>query len=254
MNRVLKQFLAGMLVCTFMSGCAEQIQTEDGHAYDPLENVNRNIYGFNTYADENAIEPTAKAYRDYVPDPVRTGIHDALQNLGTPVVFANEVLQGDVEGAGTSFARFMINSTVGLGGLLDAGAKAGLQPQDTGFGHTLAVYGVGHGPYLVLPLIGPSTPREVVGFGADSYSDPITFFITTGASVAKGAVDAIDQRSRYIDQVDELRRGSVDEYATVRSVYLQRLEANDRAGSDEPNSGGTAEIPDYADPGTGQTR
>ena len=135
--------------------------------------------------------------------------------------------------AGTSFARFMINSTVGIGGLLDAGAKAGLQPQDTGFGHTLATYGIGHGPYLVLPLIGPATPREAVGFAADSFSDPITFFISTSASIGKGVVDAIDQRSRYIEQVDELRRGSVDEYATVRSVYLQRLEANDRDGSSD---------------------
>jgi phospholipid-binding lipoprotein MlaA len=249
----LKFLVPGLLAGILLSGCAEQMQTEDGHTYDPLESVNRDTYAFNTYMDEQAIEPTAKAYRDYVPEPGRTGIHNALQNLGTPVVFANEVLQGDMTGAGTSVARFVINSTVGLGGLLDPGLKAGLPAQDTGFGHTLSVYGVGHGPYLVLPLIGPSTPRETVGFAADSYSDPITFFISTAASVGKGAVDAIDQRSRYIEQVDELRRGSVDEYATVRSVYLQRLEANDREGSSE-NGGGTAEIPDYADPGTGQTR
>ena len=245
--------LSSLLVCLLLAGCAEQMQTEDGHAYDPLESVNRDIYGFNTYADENAIKPTAQVYHDYVPEPAQTGIHNVLQNLGTPVVMANEILQGDVTGAGTSMGRILLNSTVGLAGLLDAGAKAGLPAQDTNFGHTLATYGVGHGPYLVLPLIGPSTPRETVGFGVDSFADPITFFIPVVASIGKGAVDAIDERSRYLEQLDQLRRGSVDEYATIRSVYLQRLEANDRSGAGD-TGGGTAEIPDYADPGTGIKR
>ncbi len=224
----------------------------DGRPYDPYESTNRQIYDFNTYLDKNGLRPVAIAYKDNVPQPVQEGIHNVLQNLNTPYIFANYLLQADFTDAGETFGRLVLNSTIGLAGFMDAGKAAGLEPKPTGFGHTLDVYGVGHGPYLVLPLIGPSTPREAIGYGADASSDPIDYFIPFYATVLEGGTGLIDQRSRYISQIDELRRSSLDEYAAVRSIYLQQLEASDR---DQPGSGGgTADIPDYTDPATGVTK
>jgi phospholipid-binding lipoprotein MlaA len=235
-----------------LTGCAEKIVDADGKAYDPYEETNRDVYSFNTYVDKTAVKPVAVAYRDDVPQPVRTGIHNVLDNLNTPYIFANELLQADFSAAGTSLGRIFLNSTIGVLGFADAGKAAGLDPQVNGFGHTLAVYGVGHGPYLVLPLIGPSTPREAIGYGADAAGDPIDYFIPFYATVLEGGTGLIDQRSRYIEQIDQLRRGSIDEYAAVRSIYLQQLEASDREQSG--SGGGTADIPDYTDPATGTTK
>jgi phospholipid-binding lipoprotein MlaA len=241
-----------LLSLTLLSACAEKMEDANGRPYDPYEDFNRDVYSFNTKADIAVFRPVAVAYRDDVPSPVRTGVHNFLQNLNTPGIFANEVLQGDFTDAGISLGRLVINTTLGFGGVGDAGVHAGLDPQNTGFGHTLAVYGVGHGPYLVLPLVGPSTPREAVGYAADASTDPIDYFIPFIATVGEGALGLVDQRAQYIDQIDDLRRSSIDEYATVRSVYLQALEASDR---EQPGSGGgTADIPDYTDPATGTTK
>ncbi len=240
------------LTALLLAGCAEQINDPDGKPYDPYESTNREVYDFNTYLDKTAVRPVAVAYKDNVPEPVQTGIHNVLQNLNTPYIFANEVLQADFTDAGASLGRLFLNSTLGLAGFLDAGKKAGLDPRSTGFGHTLAVYGVGHGPYLVLPLIGPSTPREAIGYAGDAAGDPIDYFIPFYATVLEGGTGLVDQRSRYITQIDDLRRSSLDEYAAVRSIYLQQLEATDRGQS---TSGGvTADIPDYTDPATGTTK
>ena len=248
----IRSLLATVCATLMLAACAEQMETADGHPYDPYENLNRDIYGFNTYLDKNAVRPVAVAYKDNVPQPVQTGIHNALQNLNTPYIFANELLQADFSDAGASLGRLLLNSTLGLAGFLDAGKAAGLDPKSTGFGHTLAVYGVGHGPYLVLPLIGPSTPREAIGYAADAAGDPIDYFIPFYATVLEGGTGLIDQRSRYIAQIDDLRRSSLDEYAAVRSIYLQQLEASDR---EQSGSGGvTADIPDYTDPATGTTK
>ena len=249
------RFLALALIAVLglsLTACAEQIEYPDGRPYDPYENFNRDVYDLNTKADIAVFRPVAVAYKDNVPDPVQAGVHNFLQNLSTPYIFANALLQGDFDSAGTSLGRILINTTIGVGGVGDAARHAGLDPQSNGFGHTLAVYGVGHGPYLVLPLVGPSTPREAVGYAADSASEPLDYFIPFAATVGEGAIGLVDQRSRYIGQIDDLRRSSVDEYAAVRSIYLQQLEASDR---EQPGSGGgTADIPDYADPATGTTK
>ena len=252
MTRFSNLAVLALLSLPLLSACAEQMQDANGAPYDPYENFNRDVYHLNTEADVAVFRPVAVAYRDNVPSPVRTGVHNFLQNLNTPGVFANEVLQGDFADAGTSLGRLVINTTLGFGGIGDAAVHAGLDPQSTGFGHTLATYGVGHGPYLVLPLLGPSTPREAVGYAADAASDVIDYFIPFAATVGEGAIGLVDTRSQYISQIDDLRRSSIDEYATVRSVYLQQLEASDR---EQPGSGGgTADIPDYTDPATGTTK
>jgi phospholipid-binding lipoprotein MlaA len=250
--KLIRSILTSACASLFLAGCAEQMNYSDGRPYDPYENVNRDVYGFNTYLDKTALRPVAVAYKDDVPQPVQEGIHNVLQNLNTPYIFANEVLQADFSDAGDTFGRLLLNSTIGLVGFLDAGKAAGLDPKTTGFGHTLAVYGIGHGPYLVLPLIGPSTPREGIGYGADAASDPIDYFIPFYATVLEGGTGLIDQRSRYITQIDELRRSSLDEYAAVRSIYLQQLEASDRGQSGDGSV--TADIPDYTDPATGTTK
>ncbi len=252
MKRYVGLACAALLSVTLLSACAEQMEDANGKPYDPYEETNRDIYDLNNQADAAVFRPVAVAYRDNLPEEVRTGVHNFLQNLNTPYIMANELLQGDFEGAGTSLGRILLNSTMGFAGVLDVGKPAGLDPQSNGFGHTLAFYGVGHGPYLVLPLLGPSTPREAVGYAADAAGDPIDYFIPFAASIGEGAIGLVDQRSHYIEQIDDLHRSSVDEYAAVRSIYLQQLEAADR---ETPGStGGTADIPDYTDPATGTTK
>ncbi len=254
MKKLFRIALTGLMATSLLSACAEKIEDADGKPYDPYEETNRDIYDLNTKADVAVFRPVAVAYRDYVPDPARQGVHNFLQNLNTPYIFANELLQGDFEGAGTSLGRILLNSTMGIVGFVDVGKHAGLDAQTNGFGHTLAYYGVGHGPYLVLPLIGPSTPREAIGYAADAAGDPIDYFIPFAASVGEGAIGLVDTRSRYIEQIDDLRHSSVDEYAAVRSIYLQQLEASDRQQPGAAGAGGTADIPDYTDPATGTTK
>jgi phospholipid-binding lipoprotein MlaA len=159
-----------------------------------------------------------------VPDPGRQGIRNFLDNLGSFVVFANDGLQGEWDRAGTTATRFGINTTVGVLGLFDPATGWGYPQHREDFGQTLATWDVPEGPYLFLPVLGPSPPRDLTGFAVDSFFDPLTYIYWKGpytVPVTRFVINGIDIRSRNLGTLDQIERTSVDYYATVRSLYRQ---------------------------------
>lgn len=196
---------------------------------DPLEPVNRAVLQFNTGLDIILIEPLSSAYIFLLPEVVRDSVQNFFRNLRSPLYVANNVLQGDFGDAGVGAARFVINSTVGVGGLFDVAANQGLGFEPEDFGQTLASWGVGDGFYIVWPILGPSSLRDSVGSFADSTANPwrilafardeeALYFIGSG-------VEALDQRSRLLTSIRDLRGNSLDYYSSLKSVYEQRRSA-----------------------------
>ncbi len=216
--------LAASLVAT---GCAST--TGNGPAdNDPFEQTNRDIFAFNQVLDENVALPVAKFYVDTVPEPAREGVHNVLTNLNAPVVFANDVLQGDFERAGQTLGRFGINSTIGLGGLVDVAAKGGIPGHDNDFGITLGRWGFEEGPFLMLPLLGPAPPRDLIGKVVDIFLDPMTYVSYRSKlyyDMGIGLIGIIDLRAQNIGTLESIERTSVDYYATTRNLYLQYRKA-----------------------------
>ena len=204
------------------------------------------MFDFNDKAYRYVLFPVGRVYNDF-PDPARDGIHNALENLGEPVIFMNKVLQGQPGDAATSVARFLINSVFGLGGFIDVASHNGIQEPTAGdFGATLYSYGVGEGPYLVLPLFGPSNPRDTIGKIADSEADPFGYvaYSTYPEQFMIAGVKGVDQIAGLMDNYLEARRTSLDFYAFLRSSYRQnrRFEVSGKAETEEDL---------YANPGGG---
>ncbi len=189
---------------------------------DPLEGVNRAVFGFNETVDRFVMEPVAKAYGWVVPDPAKNAVHRLFANLNSPSIFVNDVLQLEPIRAGTTLTRFVLNSTVGVAGLFDVAGTIGLDGHHTDFGQTLARVGLGSGPYVVMPVLGPSTARDAVGGVVDMFLRPQTYLLGTGPLMLLGGSHGIVTRESYLDELAELRASSVDYYATVRNVYFQR--------------------------------
>src|SRR6516162_9835566 len=172
------------------SGCATSPSADEADSdNDPAEGVNRTIFKANIAADHAVMRPVAQAYTDHVPEVVQTGVHNVVQNLKEPAVAVNDLLQGNVSHAWQSVQRLAVNTTVGGVGLVDVAAKWGLPPHKADFGQTLAVWGVGEGPFVELPLLGPSNPRDALGTAVDMALNPLTFVggaPATYASVATG--------------------------------------------------------------------
>ena len=192
-------------------------------ANDPLEPMNRTIFDFNDKAYTYVLFPIARGYND-LPAPARTGVHNVISNLNEPIVFMNKSLQGDASSAGTTVARFLVNSVFGFGGLIDVASHNDLlEPKAGDFGATLYTYGIGEGPYLVLPLFGPSNPRDTVGMAVDGVADPWGYVLYTtypeqiGVSVGKG----IDLLSTKVEDYEQAKKTSLDFYAFLRSSYRQ---------------------------------
>ncbi len=198
-------------------------------AEDPLEPVNRVVFDANDFMDRLLLKPIAELYRVTVPPGLRDRLVAILSNMGEPVIFANNLLQGRANEASTTFARFIINTTVGLGGLYDVASEWQLPEQQGDFGQTLHVWGVGSGPYLVLPLFGPSTARDAVGLAADSLTLPWPYVADAAGgayardtfSLGSMGATAVVQREAAIDPLESLQAGSLDMYAQMRSMYLQ---------------------------------
>ena len=205
---------------------------------DPLEPTNRFFYKVNDAIDTYALRPVAVAYRDYVPGAVRRPIRNALSNLGTPANFANDVLQAKPRKAGDSMMRFLINTTAGGLGLFDVATEWGYPDHTTDLGLTFAVWGIAAGPYLYLPVIGPSDPRDATGFGGNTVLDPLTwasFGGSTAANLGRFGASAVDTRERFIDPIDSVKRSALDPYATFRSLYRQsRTDEVEKAKQDLP--------------------
>jgi len=195
-------------------------------ANDPLEPLNRKVFEVNLFLDRILLKPAAQAYVWLFPIEFRDAVHNIITNADEPVNFANAVLQGDAGRAATAFGRLAINTTLGVGGMIDVASDLGLDPVEEDFGQTLAVWGLDSGPYLVLPLFGPATVRDGFGRVGDFFFDPLTYVLWNtdkdyiGPSIL--ATTAFDLRSRNLDTLDEIERTSVDFYATIRSLYQQR--------------------------------
>ena len=194
----------------------------DALSNDPVENVNRAIFGFNKTVDDYFLAPVARGYRYSVPQWGRDRVSDFFNNLGEPANFVNSILQGDVESTFRSFWRFAINSTFGIVGIHDVAAGFGLQEKEKGFSQTLALYGVGSGPYVVFPFLGPSTLRDLFSNGADGAADPSNYISNGWVSFAANASEIVSVRERLLDITDEVELSSFDLYSTYKSLYLQR--------------------------------
>jgi phospholipid-binding lipoprotein MlaA len=219
----------GLGACATKPPAGDQLAAaEYNEANDPLEPTNRFFYKINDGLDTYFLRPIAVAYRAAVPGVVRRPIHNVLTNMSSPVVFVNDVVQTKPQRAGTTMMRFLINTTAGVGGLFDVAADLGYPQHDADFGETLALWGVGEGTFLFLPVLGPSNPRDATGFGADIAFDPLTWASFGGSKTlgwARYGLTAIDTRERVLDTVDSIKKTALDPYATFRSLYRQNRTA-----------------------------
>jgi phospholipid-binding lipoprotein MlaA len=264
---------AGAVASTlFMSGCATPPDPTDeaaveayNEANDPLEPMNRYFFEVNQFLDEILLKPFAGWYHVALPDPAEDGVRNFLRNLKSPVILANDLFQGQWSRAGTTVARFFINSTVGVGGFVDVASMWDMKYHEEDFGQTLAVYGAGEGPYLHLPVVGSGNPRDYTGRMVDYVLDPLTWvgyaYNVTEINTARTGLETLDSRARNLEAIDELEKGSVDFYATVRSLYRQQRDDLIRNGESEqqasqdmitddmiPEDGGAAPVPKAAQP------
>jgi len=232
------------LALSLVLGACSTPSAESMAQNDPWEKTNRDIFDFDVRLDHAVARPVAKGYREVVPEPVRDGIHNALTNLNAPVVLANDVLQGDGNKAVNTAGRIVINSTVGIAGLIDVASKIGIPGHDNDFGITLGKNGIAEGSYLVLPFAGPMPPRDLLGTGVDTAFDPLTYVRFHGKDtwmVVRFGIGILDSRSSTLDAVETIERSSIDFYATTRNLYRQSRNAkiNDgkpaSASDDLPN-------------------
>lgn len=215
--------LAILCASLALSACATK-NPEALAQNDPWEPTNRAVFDFDVKLDHAVARPVAKFYNHAVPEPARDGIHNALANLNSPVVFGNNVLQGEPGKAANTVGRFVINSTVGVAGFIDVAAKMGMPGNTTDFGITLGKAGAAEGSYLVLPFLGPKPPRDLVGMGVDTAMDPLTWITFNNSTmwlIVRGGVNVLDERAATVDQVEQIERSSIDFYATTRSLYRQ---------------------------------
>ena len=238
---------ATVALATALGGCASigghSAAQEEVADDDPLEGLNRQIFAANLALDTFLLRPAAVGYRELMPEGGKYVIRNFVNNLKLPFTFLNDVAQGEMNRAGTSLARFVVNTTIGIGGLLEPATDMGLPYHREDFGQTLAVWGVGDGPYLVLPLLGPSNFRDAVGTGVAYVADPVRIAAEArdleDAMLGQQAADTVDARYRNLGTIDSLRERSLDFYATVRSLYKQRRLNEIRNGATDPMVGET---------------
>jgi phospholipid-binding lipoprotein MlaA len=223
------------LAILLLAGCAEKPAANDpdgladyNERNDPYEPANRKFYAINNALDKAVLHPAAVGYRAAVPMVIRTHIHQTLSNLNNPTQLANDVLQGKPRKAGNTFMRMVINTTIGVGGVFDVATGWGFPDHDTDFGLTLATWGIPGGPFLFLPVLGPTNPRDAVGYGANTVLDPFTW-VSFGGSATFGwsrfGISAVDGRERALDATDAIDKTALDAYATYRSLSQQHRES-----------------------------
>ena len=203
---------------------------------DPYEGFNRQMFAFNNEVDKYALGPAASAYETVTPRFARDRIGDFLQNLKSPVIFVNDILQGEGDRAGTTFGRFMVNTTFGIAGLWDVAGYNGIEGHNEDFGQTLAVWGVDSGPYLVLPLMGPSTPRDLFGKGIDRAIDPLTWTefdnnpdLDDHIAIGRAVLGGLNARVALDDQIEQLN-AQPEPYVALRRIYSSQRQAEIRNG------------------------
>jgi phospholipid-binding lipoprotein MlaA len=204
---------------------AEEPLDEEEEAYDPWERFNERMFAFNYNVDRYVLKPVARGYRAVVPERVQIMIANGFDNIAFVPRVVNSLLQGKVEGALREVSRFLVNSTLGFGGLFDAGKAAGLEPSKEDFGQTLGVWGVGPGPYLVLPLMPPMTVRDGIGRGVDGAMDPLSYvlpFIWERLVMKVG--ETVNDRALNYELFQGVEETTLDLYSSVRHFYLKRRE------------------------------
>lgn len=218
-----------------------------GEGRDPFEGTNRKIYKFNQKLDLKLLRPGVVFYHHAFPTPIRHGVHNMLTNLTGPIIFINDVLQVRPTNAAVTLSRFVINTTFGVGGIGDPAAKSGLDYHNADFGQTLGRYGVRSGPYIYIPVLGPSTVRDAFGRVVDGVADPfnsVNYESRTPLSLSRGVVGGIDARDQVDPILKDIDRTATDPYATIRSGYLQNREAAVRGEAVTERS--VQALPDFA--------
>ncbi len=212
-----------------LSACASHQSGNPSEIYDPLESTNRFTLKANNMADKAILEPVARGYRAVTPKGVRTVARNFLRNLNSPTIIGNELLQGDLQGAGNATKRAVINTLAGFGGTMDFAAEGGIPYEGEDFGQTLAFWGVKKDMYLMLPLIGPSSARDLTGMVVDGFADPLRIHLNDidqrHLQYTRLGASIVSEREQLLDIVDDLRRNSFDYYAVIRSAYHQRRQA-----------------------------
>lgn len=233
--------LLGALLLAWLAGCATVTHPDPR---DPWESYNRSMTSFNNAVDKAVLKPVATAYTDVLPSPVRTGVGNFFGNLGDAWSFVNNALQGKTVFALHSFWRVVINTTIGLGGILDPATEMHLQRHRQDFGSTLGYWGVGPGPYLVLPILGPSTVRDTAGLPVDFYGNPVGWLDSVQTRNQLTALRLVDTRARLLGATKLIDQAALDPYSFVRDGYFQRRlnqiydgnppESKERYDLDEP--------------------
>jgi phospholipid-binding lipoprotein MlaA len=229
---------AVLIASAVLSGCETTTNPDSLAQNDPYEPSNRKMFEVNESFDKHLARPAAVFYNHAVPEPFRLGLHNVLYNLDLPVTFANDVLQGEPSRATQTFGRFFVNSTIGLGGVIDVATKMGVPDHTEDFGQTLGVWGADEGHYLVVPFLGPAPPRDLGGKVVDTFIDPWPYLRYNGHwtfAYARAGLGILDLRARNVDTLDQIERTSIDYYATQRSLYRQYRNAEIRNG--KPDSG-----------------
>lgn len=225
-----------------VAGCSTSPEAIEQN--DPFEPINRQVFEFNHALDHQVAIPAASFYRSAAPPVFREHLHYFLTNLHLPVTFVNDVLQGNFERGSIAIGRFTVNTTLGVGGVLDVATDWGLPYHAEDFGQTLGWYGVPEGPYLMLPLAGPALPRDIAGSFVDGYMNPLGYIRFHNKkyywSWPLRLFSLVDARSHNIDSLREMERSSIDLYATTRSIYRASREAEVRNGVPD-----VADLPDF---------
>lgn len=247
--RWLSGLLLAALLLPLLGACATppsdpQARADYDARNDPAEPTNRDVFAFDEFVDKNAIKPVAKAYRDDVPVVVQNRLHDFLLNLHAPVIEINDILQGNFSRGWITLQRFAVNTTVGGLGLFDVASDWDLPFHNADYGETLAVWGIGEGPYVVLPIFGPSNVRDTVGTGLGFVFDPLTWVGGANAMYAnysRAGASGVDTRANTIAATDALEKNSIDFYAAARSAYRQHraaeiADAIGKSGAGQPGN------------------
>jgi phospholipid-binding lipoprotein MlaA len=248
---LIRSTLIAGLACAAIAAAAPaaaQVSAVAAPNPDPWEGFNREMFGLNKGLDRALIRPTATFYHHAVPTPARAGVHNVLYNLGEPVTFLNNVLQARPRKASHTAVRFVVNSTVGILGLIDVTGDAGMQREPSGFADTLGRYGFGHGAYIFIPVFGPSSVRDLAGRIVDVVTDPMTLVKYDGrAAVQAGRTigGGLDRRVASDEALKDVDRTATDPYATIRSAFLQSSDARVR-----DSDANVKALPDFgAEPG-----
>lgn len=210
-----------LLALASLVGCATIPGDGQPDPRDRFERFNRAVYRFNDGLDRAVARPVARGYVKVTPKPVRTGVTNFLANLSSPVTIVNQLLQGKLKGFGTDTARLVVNTTLGIGGLFDPATQMGLEAGDEDFGQTLGRWGLPPGPFLMLPVLGPSSVRDGFGRLADQFAEPRSYIDDRPTRLGLTALDLVDTRARLLD-TDAVLRRSFDPYAFMRNAYLDR--------------------------------